>query len=330
MARKIRYGIIGFGLFAERAIAPAIQTSPNSELVAIQKRSQEAAKSKAALHSIPYAFATAKDLLGSDFVDAVYIASANALHCPETLLAARARKHILVEKPMAVNSAQCRRMISACKKAKVKLMVGHMLRFSPLVHRMRDMVRSGLLGDVRFARAEFIFDSRMSQRSWFFDRKLSGGGPSFDVGVHGLDTLQYVLDDTVISVKSDLRPRPSKTRTEESANVSLVFSKGTLASIYSSFVAPIRRTFIEFVGTEAILSARSFTQNNTTVTMTLSLPKDGGGEEVKAEQIEIPNLYVDQVTSFSNSILSNTEPMVGGVVGLENQRVLDAIMRSPK
>ncbi len=104
--KKVRYGIIGFGAFAERTIAPAILKSPNSELVAIQKRSLAAAKEKAQVLNVPYAFDSAETLAKSPDVDAVFIVSANSLHGPETLTAARNGKHVLVEKPMAMNTAE--------------------------------------------------------------------------------------------------------------------------------------------------------------------------------------------------------------------------------
>ena len=328
--RKIRYGILGFGLFAERAIAPAIRASANSELIAIQKRSLAVAKEKAALHSIPLAFDSAKEMVASKEIDAVYIASANAFHCAETVIAAGARKHVLVEKPMAMNSAECRRMIASCKKHHVKLMVGHMLRLSPLVRRMRDIVRSGMIGEISSARADFIYDGRISQRRWLLDRKIAGGGPVFDIGVHGLDTLRYVLDDEVVSTKSFLWPLPSAKRTEDSASLLLRFSRGTLATISCSFVAPLRRTFIEFIGTKGIISAFTFTQNNATVYLRTTMGKEGKEEPTKDEEVFVPNLYVEQISNFSANILDDTEPFAPGSVGLKNQLVLDAAMNLKK
>ena len=207
--RKIRYGILGFGLFAERAIAPAIRASSNSELIAIQKRSLSAAEEKAKALGIPLSFDSVEKLAAHEDVDAVYIVSANAFHCPSTIAAARAKKHVLVEKPMALNAAEARKMIAACKQHGVTLMVGHMLRLSPLVRRMRDIVQSGMIGDITEARADFVYDGRTSHRSWLFDRKLAGGGPVYDIGVHGLDTLRFILNDEVVSTKSDLHPRPT-------------------------------------------------------------------------------------------------------------------------
>ncbi len=137
----VRYGIIGFGLFAERSIAGAIQSSPNSELVAIQKRSSEAVREKARALSIPYAFTSPAELAACPDVDAVFIASANSAHRDETITAARAGKHVLVEKPIAMNAPEAKAMVEECERHHVKLMVGQVVRFSPVVRRIRELVQ---------------------------------------------------------------------------------------------------------------------------------------------------------------------------------------------
>jgi len=324
--KKIRYGIIGFGGFAERAIAPAIRASTNSELVAIQKRSIAAAREKAATLSIPFAFGSAEDLVAHPDVDAVFIVSANAAHHREAVSAARAGKHVLVEKPMAINAREASGMIEACEKFNVRLMVGHMIRFSPLVIRMREIVRSGLVGRIVAAGSDYIYDARLTRRSWLMDRAVAGGGPIFDVGVHCLDTLRFILDDEVTSVESSLRPLPTASATEKTACLSLEFSKGTLASIICSFEAPTRRSFIEIVGTEGVISADDFTLGERMIPLQISLRNNGKGTETKKEEIAVPNLYVEEITSFSSSILDDTDPMIPGNVGFENQRVLDIAM----
>ncbi|HTP11983.1 MAG TPA: Gfo/Idh/MocA family oxidoreductase [Bacteroidota bacterium] len=325
--KKIRYGIVGFGSFAERSIAPAIRASSNSELVAIQKRSLRAAREKAAEHHIPFACNTVEDLVAHDDVDAVFIVSANSAHCAETLAAARAKKHVLVEKPMAMNVAEVRKMMEACRKNRVKLMVGHMIRFSPLVLRIRELVRADAIGAVTFARAEFVYDGSKSQRKWLWDQKVAGGGPLFDIGVHCLDTLRFVLEDEAVSVKSHLAPVPTKTRTESTADLALRFSGGTLASIYCSFAASIRRSTIEILGTKGSLFANQFTLGSRKAELTVTsgdLPPHG---EQRVETIDVPNLYVEEINHFSSCILNNTKPSIPGEVGLENQRVLDEALK---
>jgi predicted dehydrogenase len=325
--QKIRYGIIGFGGFAERAIAPAIRACSNSELVAIQKRSLDAATQKAAEHNIPRAFDSVEQLVSDSSVDAVFIVSANAQHCPETITAARAKKHVLVEKPMALNVLEAKNMVNACKRNRVKLMVGHMIRFSPLAVRIKEIIQSGLVGRVTFAKSEFIYDGRTSERQWLLNQRIAGGGPLWDVGVHCLDTLRFVLDDEVVSVKSHLQPVPTKTKTESTADVSMRFSRGVLASIYCSYDAPIRRSTIEIIGTEGTLFAPHFTRGEMSIPLTITIRRGDKEAETSTEEIRVPNLYVEEINHFSDCILNNRQPLVPGEVGLENQKILDSALR---
>lgn len=324
----VRYGIIGFGGFAERAIGPALESSPNSRLVAIHKRSLAEARRKALELDVPLAFDTARELVAHPDVDAVFIASANAEHCQHTLLAARAGKHVLVEKPMALNQREAGQMIEACAAARVRLMVAHMIRFSPIVRRIRELISKGAIGRAIAARADFSFNALASPRTWIFDRPLAGGGPVVDVGVHCLDTLRYVLDDEVATVSAELSPVPTATRTEQSAQIALGFSKGTIGSIFCSFVAPIRRSFLRIMGTEGILSAEDYTVGSRMLELTFLEGKEGVQAAVRTERVEVPNLYVEEISHFSECITRGLAHVSPGESGLANQRVLDAVMES--
>jgi predicted dehydrogenase len=147
-------------------------------LIAIQKRSLTAAKEKAQAFHIPFAFDTAEALVKHSDVDAVFIVSANSLHAPETITAAKSGKHVLVEKPMAMNTAEAMQMIEVCRNRNVKLMVGHMVRLSPLIIRMKELICSGIIGNVEFVKAEYMYDARLSPRRWMWDKKIAGGGGS--------------------------------------------------------------------------------------------------------------------------------------------------------
>ncbi|HSQ74713.1 MAG TPA: Gfo/Idh/MocA family oxidoreductase [Bacteroidota bacterium] len=319
----VRFGIIGYGNFAERAIAPAITATPGAALVAVQKRSLEAARAKAKELGIPLAFARAEDLVAHPDVDAVFIVSANSAHCAETVAAARAGKHVLVEKPMALNVGEAEEMIAACARQNVRLMVGHMIRFSPLVRRMREVVRSGLLGTLVSARADFIYDARLSQRGWLRERGVAGGGPVYDVGVHCLDSLRYVLDDEVETVRSVLDPLPTAERTEESAHLLLRFSRGTLGSIFCSYAAPVRRKEIEILGMDGRMTAGEFTVGGITARLTIDTSRDSRPAEPVEEVYEVPNLYVEEISHFIEAIRTGSPLLTPGENGLANQRVLD-------
>lgn len=324
--KTVRYGITGFGRFAEKAIAPAIQQSHNSTLVAIHNRSMAKAKDAASALNIPLAFNSVSNLVAHPDVDAVFIVSANSAHCEETILAAEAGKHVLCEKPMAMNVAECERMIEACKQNNVKLMVGHMVRLSPLVKRMKELVQSGAIGKIIRAESDFVYDGRLSSRAWLLDRKVAGGGPTFDVGVHCLDTLRYVLDDEVISVKGELEPVPDGSRTESSSQLLLRFFRGTIATIFSSYASPIRESRIEIIGTEARISSVDFTVSGCQSQLRIEKRSTGGTPDIVIEEFDVPNLYTGEVNLFYDCIINNTEPSLSAENAVKNQYVLDQAM----
>lgn len=329
MRNKIRYGITGFGRFAELTIMPAINESPNSELTAIQKRSKEEALAKAKEYGIPFAFDSAEELANHPEVDAVFVVSPTCTHAPETIAAAKAGKHVITEKPMAMNSKEAEQMIKVCKENNVKLMVAQMARFSPVNSRIKELIKSGTIGKVTFARADFFFDGRVVKRKWLTDTK-TGGGPTFDIGVHCLDTLRFVLEDEVVSVKSQLFPIPTEKKTELTSILALQFSKGIPASIFTSFSVPGPGIFIEIIGEDGIISAEKFSLSNLTVPIKITKCKNGDLADITTEDIIVPNIYEKEVTHFSNCVLNNTEPMIPGEEGLKNQIILDEAMRIDK
>ena len=327
MSKKIRYGFIGFGRFAENTMVPAILKSHNSDLTAIQKRSLDEAENKAAKLNIPMAFGSADELVSNPDIDAVYIASPTCEHAKDTITAAHAGKHVLVEKPMAMNSAEAKEMIKECKENNVKLMVAQMVRLSPVSKRIRELIQKGAAGKITYSKAEYFYDLRLSKRWWSRDMKIAGGGPTFDIGVHCLDTLRYILDDEVIEAKGMLSPIPTEEKTEMTGTMSLKFSKGIPGNIYTSFEVPYVRIFIEIIGEDGIISAEKFTLSNLTVKLNLSKGKDGNIDETISEEIIVPDIYETELTHFSNCILNNTEPDIPGEEGLKNQIVLDKIIK---
>ncbi|MER3522536.1 MAG: hypothetical protein C4326_00340 [Ignavibacteria bacterium] len=324
---RVRYGILGFGRFAAKAIAPAIRQSVNSELIALQNRTLAKAQQAAAGLGMALAFDSPAALIAHPDIDAVFIASPHAQHCEETLLAAAARKHVLCEKPMALSVVECERMIDACARSGVKLMVGHMVRLSPLVQRMRELVLGGAVGDVVRAAADFVYDGRLSTRTWLLDRRMAGGGPTFDVGIHCLDTLRFVLDDEVTALKGEMEPKPTDEHTETSSQLLMRFSRGAIGVIFSSYVAPLRESRIEIIGTEARLSALDFTVGERRTGLLIERRTASGTIERVVETFDIPNLYVEEINHFSSCLLQDTEPVLNAHNALANQRVLDEAMR---
>ena len=286
------------------------------------------AKWKAQEHGIPLYFTSAEELVASPQVDAVFIVSANSRHHPETLAAAAAKKHVIVEKPMAMDLKEAEEMIEHCARNGVKFMVGHMLRFSPMLRRMKEIIRSGTIGEITFARSEFIYDASNSQRAWLWDKKVAGGGPLFDIAIHCIDALRFVLDDTVTGAHSVMRTGGDENIVEQSNIVSMRFTKGTIATVYTSFEAPYRQTFIECIGTAGSVSAQNFTPSNVTASLELKMGKEGRMESVAQEEFLIPDLYELEISHFSDCIVKNLNPLISSESSLHNQEILELSLKN--
>ena len=188
----IYWGILGAGKIAESQMAPAIAAVPGHELVAVSRRSLDAAQEFADRHGAQRAYASAEELLDDDQVNAVYVATPPHLHARETVLAAEAGKHVLCEKPMALTTAEAREMIEACRVNGVVLTICHYQRFNARHQRIRSLVEGGAIGQVTAARINFSDRFPPQPGVWHHNPEISGGGPVMDLGIHCIDLLRYL------------------------------------------------------------------------------------------------------------------------------------------
>ena len=158
--RSIRRLWISTANIGRAAVNPAIQASSNGTLVAVASRDADRAASFAAEHSIPHGLGSYEALLERDDIDAVYIPLPNSLHREWTIRAAQAGKHVLCEKPLALDAAECDEMAAAANDAGVKLMEAFMYRFHPRTERVLQMLREGSIGTVGAVRSAFTFRLR--------------------------------------------------------------------------------------------------------------------------------------------------------------------------
>ena len=165
--RRIRYGVVGLGHIAQVAVIPAFaHARRNSQLVAIVSGDRTKRREVARRYRIDHAFTYEQFDECLRVVDAVYIALPNSMHAEYTIRAARAGVHVLCEKPMAVTVEECRQMIAACRKAKVKLMIAYRLHFEGLNLAAIDIARSGQLGALKFFNSSFAMTVRRRRHSY--------------------------------------------------------------------------------------------------------------------------------------------------------------------
>lgn len=192
---EVRFGLVGAGGIAEHT-ARDLARHDAVQLLAVADPSTARASALAAQFGIPRAYADAAELLRRDDIDAVYVAVPNALHAGLATAALAAGKHVLLEKPFATSTAEAEAVAAAAERHGRLLMLGMNQRFDANVQRARQLVRSGELGPVYFARGYWRRRNGIPRiGSWFTRKADAGGGALLDIGVHMLDVLLFVLDD---------------------------------------------------------------------------------------------------------------------------------------
>ena len=193
---EVRWGMIGCGAVTEVKSGPAFARAERSRLLAVASATPARARDWAARHGVDRAYDTAAELLAAPDIDAVYIATPPASHKALTLAAAAAGKHVYVEKPMALNHADCAEMIAACAAARRGLFVAYYRRAMPRFLAVRDWLREGAIGPVRAVgivqhqppAAEELSPATLP---WRVRPEIAGGGKFLDMGAHALDLLDW-------------------------------------------------------------------------------------------------------------------------------------------
>lgn len=194
---EVRWGVIGAGKVCEVKSGPAFNLVDNSHLVAIMRRSADKSEDYAIRHNIPKWYTNADKLLANPDINTIYIATPPDTHSYYTFKAAAAGKHVYVEKPMARTGLECLEMINACRKANVKLFVAYYRRKLPYFLKIKELINSGVIGEIRFVEIKLIkgfdvdFDTDPS--NWRVNPEIAGGGYFYDLASHQLDYLDYVF-----------------------------------------------------------------------------------------------------------------------------------------
>ncbi|MFB3814568.1 MAG: Gfo/Idh/MocA family protein [Terriglobales bacterium] len=314
----LRLGIIGFGLHAEKRLVPALQRCRSVRLVALSRRDAALAQGSAAKHGVAHAFSSAEELCRCQEVDAVFVATPNVLHCPDTLTAIAHRKPVLCEKPMAMNAAECESMVKAAREAGVALGVAQVFRFARSVQRTREWVAAGEVGRPVLARAEFTYPGIGHARTWIHNRAI-GGGATADVGVHCIDALRFILHDEVAEVDGRAAFDLYSQQTDASAALVLRFAQGTLGTVGVSMRTGYR-TAVEVIGENGVVRA----ENGLALDLPVRIELLRQGSLVRAEDVSNGDAFVRQFDAFAAAVEGRGEFPCPGEEGWRNQMVLDA------
>jgi predicted dehydrogenase len=321
----IRFGILGFGLHAGRRLMPGFADARHCTVTGLWRRDPQ--KAQEAIRQYPTfplkSYETPEALCASPDIDAIFVASPDALHLEHVLTAVRHRKPVLCEKPLAMNVREAEQMVKAADKAGVLFGVAQNFRFEPSVNRIRDVISVGAFGKPLLARSEFHYFMRQHPRKWLKDPTLACGGPVGDVAVHCIDALRYIFQDEVSSVFGRALYDEESGAVEAAATLVLEFKKGTIAGVTISTRAEYRTPLWitcegGMVGAEDAL----------TVDHAVDVQTKAIGGESKTERVSNDRTYSDQVDAFALAIEKRTPFAIPGSEGLVNQRILDAAYAS--
>ncbi|HEV3163568.1 MAG TPA: Gfo/Idh/MocA family oxidoreductase [Isosphaeraceae bacterium] len=234
----VRVGLVGSG-FITSIHHESLRRVPGVEVAGVASPTAGNAERFAKEHGIAFHATDYRALFDRKEIDLVVLGLPNDLHCQATELAAAAGKHVVVEKPMAMNLAECDRMIAACKKAGVILGYAEELCFAPKYVRLKQLVDEGALGKVHLVKQSEKHDGPHS--GWFYNTERSGGGVTFDMGCHAIEFFRWILGKPAItSVYAEMATlvHGDKTNGDDEALLILNFAGGAIGLAEESWTKP--------------------------------------------------------------------------------------------
>jgi 1,5-anhydro-D-fructose reductase (1,5-anhydro-D-mannitol-forming) len=321
---RIGWGIVGLGRVADTAIAPAVAAAANSTLAGVVSRTAAKAEEFAARHGAPAAYDDYRTLLEDPSVDAVYIATPNALHADQVVAAAEAGKHVLCDKPMATSVEDARRQLAACEAADVQLGIVFHNRYLPWVRDVRRLLAEGAIGDVLTVQLE-ASAGHWPPEGWRNDPSLAGLGTVYNQGVHAYDALRYLLDAEPVAVSAMFDDEGGRYAIETTALSLIRFDNGVLASVNCNERSPHPQNDIAIFGTAGRIVGRNLTRSREDGELHVLTPD---GETVTP--YPSPGAHRLLLSAYARCVLAGEPVTPDGDDGLRSMLLCDAIARSAR
>jgi len=321
----LRFGVVSTARIGLERVIPAMQQSRDVVITAIASRDLGLAKEAADKHGIAKAYGSYEDLLADTEIEAVYNPLPNHLHVPVSIAAAEAGKHVLCEKPIALDAAEARQLMEARDRTGVVIAEAFMVRHHPQWHQARERIRAGRIGKLRAVQAVFSYMNRDPQN--VRNQAAIGGGGLYDIGCYPTVTARYLFDDEPVRAIA-LIERDPDFGTDRLASAILHFPKGQAQFICSTQLVPQQR--FQILGTEGRMELEiPFTpledQTSRLVIDDGSHRGFKGMEEVTFEGINQYTLQGDHFARVVRGTASLDFPLEDAVC---NMAVIDALYRS--
>lgn len=313
----VNFGVIGAGGIAYRRTIPGMLKAKNCRLVAVMD--PVGVGRVAAEFGVAKAYTSEEDLLADTEVEAVYIASPVHCHLKQIQAAAAAGKHILCEKPLAMNLTQTKEAVAACKKAKVFLQEGYMMKFHGAHAAIKQMIDEGRLGKIVYMRAQLSCWYPKMEGAWRQDPKLGGGGALIDMATHLYDLLAWFAGP-VRRVAAMVNTLVQDYKSDDASTTLLEFKSGAQATVDCFYCIPdeASRTRLEIYGSQgAVLAEGTIGQSVGGVLEALQLAGAAGYDAQqtkdvarKFQKVLFPkvNPYTAECAYFAECILQDRKP----------------------
>lgn len=326
---KLRIGVMGTGIIIRDYHLLTLQNHPKAEVVAAANLNPASLEQLAQDFGIPKTFTDFAEMAADPDIDAVVIGLPNYLHAPVTIQMLEAGKHVLCEKPMAMDVAEAEQMVRAQKRTGCKLMIAHMWRFDQEILWLRDLVARGKLGKVFKAKGHAIWlHEGPPAEGWFVQRRFAGGGALADMGIHSFDTLRYVLGGArPVRVFANVGTHFGDIELDDTATALLEFEGDIAALVEAGWYHPYAdglEGYTQVYGTQGYARALP-SELHTCVEGVWSVVKPQ--MPVRQQQCDLP-MYQAQMDHFVDCILEDKVPMPDGEEGLWAMRILEAAYRS--
>jgi glucose-fructose oxidoreductase len=321
--KKLGVALVGLGSYSTYQLAPSLQQTDHCYLAGIVTGTKEKEGTWKAKYDIPskniYNYDNFDAIANNPDIDIVYVVLPNSMHAEFSIRAAKAGKHVICEKPMAVSVAECDAIINACEAANVKLGVGYRMQSDPYTHQVKKYVREQTFGEVLFVSSDAGYVSNGNPDQWRLNHKLSGGGALMNMGVYSIQTSIYGTGQNPISVSAqEFSTRPQYFKdTDETITAQFEFPNGAVAHMMTSHNANGNRLkchcskgWFELDPAHSYGPISGTTSNGNTIRF-----------ETKKQQAL-------QMDDFASHILMGTSNVAPGEMGKRDMIIVEAIYRS--
>ena len=329
--QRVGYAIVGLGHLALEELLPAISTCKKSRLVALVSGNPDKMRKVANQYGIKpqncYSYQNYDEIKNNKEVDVIYIVLPNALHKEYVIRGAQAGKHILCEKPMAISSEECKEMIAACNRAKVKLMVAYRIQYEPRNRKLRELIQNKEFGVPKYIESSNA-QSSANPNHWRHNKALAGGGALPDIGLYCLNTNRFILGEEpteVFAYQYSTPGNPLFKEVEELMSWQMKFPNGVIASCATHYNVHESRHY-------RVLCEKGWLNMDKAYAYTgqkLSTAKAEGKLEQQQEiGIAEINQFAAEMDHFSDCVINDKRPFTPGEEGLQDHLIMEAIYRS--